>query len=243
MSTTPTLPNNADNQFHNTHIPRRGRNRAAVWGTILLVSGLLTLASATNLFGGVAPFVFALLFAAGGFAFGYLLLSDHKRYWWSAIPMFAFLGLAGTIMVSEYAPAAMAALAGPGFLAMLGLGFAVVFAVRRDFWWALIPGGALFSLAVTAAIDESAIGRDNLSGGVFLLGLGLTFLLVALERSQGENRRWWAYIPAAVLIVLGLLVALSATAMLESFNVIVALAMVVGGGYLLYKALGDRNAA
>jgi hypothetical protein len=237
MSTTPLHPNSSNQYSTEQQESARKRNRAVVWGAILIVSGLLTLASSYNLFQGVAGFVFALLFAAGGLAFGYLLLTDHYRKWWAAIPMAALFALAGTIMVAEYAPGRMANLAGSGFLGMLGLGFLIVFAVRRDFWWALIPGGALFSLAVTAAIDESAIGSgSDLAGGVFLLGLGLTFLVVALERSQGEGRRWWAYIPAAVLIVLGLLVALSATALLQSFNVLVALAMVVGGGFLLYKA-------
>ena len=245
MATAPLLPNNSDNQTHNTHIPRRGRNRAAIWGIILLVAGLSSLASALNWFVGVSGFIFALLFAAGGLAFGYMFLRDMQQSWWAAIPAGALFGLSGTIMVSEYAPNRIAFLGGAVFLGALSLGFWAIYAVRRDMWWAIIPGGVLFSLAATAALGESnfGTGRDEFVGGIFLFGMGLTFLLVALARVDDGRSRWWAFIPAGILMLLGVLIAFSVTAWLESFNLIAAAAMVVGGGFLLYKAFGKQGDA
>lgn len=116
--------------------------------------------------------------------------------------------------------------------------------MRRDLWWALIPGGVLLSLAVTAALGDSGfgVGHDNPVGGVFIFSLGLTFLVVALAPPTHDRSRWWAYIPAALLTVLGALIFTSAKTYLQNFNVIVAIVMLFGGGYLLLKALNNRSA-
>jgi hypothetical protein len=69
----------------------------------------------------------------------------------------------------------------------------------RGRWWAIIPGGVLVTLGVTAVMSE-LYGAVN-SGGVFFVGLGLTFVLVAILAKMK-----WAFIPAAVLLLLGFLV-------------------------------------
>ena len=245
MSTSPVHPNNSTMLPEENRVPRRGRNRAAIWGAILVFAGLSTLVSSLNWYLGVPGYIFALLFAAGGLAFGFWFVREPQGNWWAAIPAGALFGLSGTIMVSDYAPNRMAFLAGGIFLGALSLGFWAVYAVRRDMWWAIIPGGALLSLAATAALGDSALGngRDNLVGATFMVGLGITFLVVALARPSGERSRWWAFIPAGILMVLGVAIGIDNTAWLESFNVVAALAMVTGGGFLLYKALGNRDAA
>jgi hypothetical protein len=71
--------------------------------------------------------------------------------------------------------------------------------VDRRRWWAMIPGGVLVTLGIVSALtDAYNIGN---TGGVFFVGLGITFMLVALL----ANMRW-AYIPAAVLLLLGFFV-------------------------------------
>ncbi len=243
MTTAPLLPNDV-NSRPERRASRPGRSRPFIWGSILLVAGLLTLFSTLNLFSAVSGIVFALLFAAAALAFGYVFLRNSAGNWWAAVPAFALAGLSGSIMISEYAPERMTFLGGAVFLGALGLGFLAVYLARRDFWWAVIPAGAMLSLAVTAALDEGGFGRgnDDVSAGVFFFGLGLTFLVVARLRPRIDRSRQWAYIPAAILMLLGTFLFTSATTFLVYFNVIVAVVMVGAGAFLILKSRGERGA-
>jgi hypothetical protein len=63
----------------------------------------------------------------------------------------------------------------------------------------------LSTLAIVAGFDELNI-RGIDTGGLFFLGLGGTFLLLALLTGQRGERQTWAFIPAAVLLIMGLLI-------------------------------------
>jgi len=87
----------------------------------------------------------------------------------------------------------------------------------------------LFTLAVVAGLDE-VTGWEN--GGVFFLGLALTFALVALTPPTARGKMTWAWIPAGVLFALAVLT----TASLEGFiGILWPLVLVVVGGALLYR--------
>lgn len=91
---------------------------------------------------------------------------------------------------STLVPALLFAVPGLWFV-----GMAVLPAAR---WWPLVPGGVLLSLAATILA-----GSDGRAGGVFLGGLGLTFLAVFLA-PPGSRQRLWALLTAAVLLLLAL---------------------------------------
>jgi hypothetical protein len=76
------------------------------------------------------------------------------------------------------------------------VGFWAVYFRQPSQWWAIIPGGVLITLGLTSALTEAFNITET--GGVFFVGLGLTFLLVALLAKMK-----WAFIPAAVLLLLG----------------------------------------
>jgi hypothetical protein len=97
---------------------------------------------------------------------------------------------------------------GLAFLGGLGLGFWAIYFSGRERWWAIIPGGVLLTLGATSALSEVYNIMD--SGGIFFFGLGLTFLLVALLAKMK-----WAYIPAAVLLLLGFFVGTPFVGVLE----------------------------
>lgn len=220
----------------------RSRNSALVWGAILLGVGIVTLLSNLGIFEKVVPFFWALLFAAGGLGFLYVFLRDTQKHWWAAIPAFALFGLAGTVTVSEYAPSQLASLGGAVFLGGLGLGFLAVYLVRREHWWALIPAGTMLSLAATAAVTDSGFAVDSdLGGGIFMLGLGITFLVVALVPGRDGKGRWWAFIPSAVLLIMGVMLLFEATQYLAYMGYVWGAVLVVAGGALLYKALGQKD--
>ncbi|RME91400.1 MAG: hypothetical protein D6770_00460 [Anaerolineae bacterium] len=164
-------------------------------GLLLILAGALLLMEQLGWLRGAFNIFWGMLLALGGLYFLGIFLSRRARGW-SAIPAFTLLGLAAATLL----PSSLEILDGLFFLGGIGLGFFALFAANRRQWWALIPGGVLVTLGVISVLDEIP-GTET--DGVFFVGLGLTFLLVALL--PGERRRLgWAYIPAAALLILGL---------------------------------------
>jgi hypothetical protein len=95
------------------------------------------------------------------------------------------------------------------FFAGISLAFWWVYFTDLNRWWAIIPGGVLLTLGITSALDEIS-GMET--GGFFFLGLGLTFLLVAIL--PGGGGRSWAFIPGAILLIFGAVLGTSAVGLL-----------------------------
>jgi hypothetical protein len=76
-------------------------------------------------------------------------------------------------------------------------GFAVLasYVAIRAHWWTLIVGMTLLGIGA-AILLPGAWG-----GAIFLGGIGLAFVLVALT----DAKRWWAIIPAGTLLTLALI--------------------------------------
>lgn len=201
-----------------------------VWGLVLITLGALFLLQSIGIIGSVMAPLWVLIFALGGGVFLYFYWTDRAGRWWAVIPGLALIGIASVIALGELWPSS-GALGGALFLASLSLAFWLVYLTRREQWWAIIPGGALATLALVAGLDTINLGIDT--GGIFLLGLGVTFLALAfIETAQGRMK--WALIPAAVLIVLGLVVTFESARMLPVMG---PLMLIVGGGYLVLRAL------
>jgi len=146
------------------------------------------------------------------------------------IPGFTLLGLAGLIGFGDRLGEWAAAL----FLAAIGLSFWLIYAVRRDFWWAIIPGGALFSVALLVALSD--VMKGEAAVGVFFLGLAATFGLVS-QVSTPEGKMKWALIPAAVLAIMGFLFLLTLGGLM---NYVWAVALILGGAFLIWRTLARR---
>ncbi len=205
----------------------------AIWGLLLIVGGVLFLLQNFGLFSGLSALVWIVLFGAGGLFFLYLFLNDRQAAWWAAIPGCTLLGLATISLISEFGPAALDPVTGPLFLASIGMGFVLVYLANSEHWWALIPGGVMVTLAAVAGVDE--LGLPNFeSGGLFFIGLGVTFALVALLPKQHQQNTRWALIPAAVLLIMGILIGVSFEAAL---GYIWPFVLIVGGAVLLWRAL------
>jgi len=161
-------------------------------GAALILGGILMLLDKTGLLTGATDFFWAGLLAIGAGIFLFWFFSDRSK-WWAAIPGFTLAGMtASTLLLDRIGWGGLA------FLGGIGVGFWAVYIRQPAQWWAIIPGGVLLTLGFTSALTEAFnIGE---TGGVFFVGLGLTFLLVALLA-----RMKWAFIPAAVLLLLGLM--------------------------------------
>lgn len=175
------------------------------WGLLLIAAGIFFLLQNMGFFVSISALLAMALFALGGLAFLVVFLTQPHERWWAAIPGCTLLGLATTIFLDNYAPNLLAPFAGSAFLGSIGVGFALVYLANRALWWAIIPAGVMVTLGTVAGFDRFDDGGME-SGGIFFMGLGLTFLLVALLPHRGEERLTWAFIPATVLLILGVFI-------------------------------------
>lgn len=213
------------------------RMAGAVFGALLLATGVLLLLEAVGVLIAAGLFWGALFVVAAG-VFWYWFAIDRQA-WWAAIPGGALAGLGLVMLADEAQVAGEDQWGGALFLAGVGAGFTAVYLRDRHRWWAVIPAGVLLTLAVQAGLAEDGLA-EPLQGALFFAGLALTFALVAVLPG-GPGRRWWAWIPAAILAVLGVLSALEATELLVVFNYVWPGGLIAAGGVLLWRALGARR--
>ena len=92
----------------------------------------------------------------------------------------------------------------------------------------------VLTLAVVTSLDEFA--PDIETGGVFFLGLGATFGALALTTTPLGQLRW-AWIPAAILILMGVFMLASAV---DLIAYIWPAALVLLGVYLIWRTITVR---
>lgn len=186
--------------------------------------GLLILLpqSVQNNYGG------AVFLGGIGLSFWYVYFSSRSERWWAVIPAGVLSALAVMIVVAgrfeQFGP--MIFLGGVGFAF-----FMLYLTDRRERWWALIPGGVLTTLGgMTLAADRYG---DFQSGGFFFLGLSATFLLVAVLAGMR-----WAYWPALVLGIMGLL---GVASLFQFANYFWAAVLIAAGGFVILRTFRRNN--
>jgi hypothetical protein len=173
------------------------------WGILLVLGGVVFLLQNLGFF-ELGDLFWALLFGLGGLFFLSVFFPNRSN-WWVLIPGLTLLSIAVLLVASRFLPAFADMWGGSIVLGGIGLSFLLIYLVDRNNWWAIIPFGVLETLAVVAGL-ESVI-PDFAAGGIFFLGLGLTFALVAILPGL-HGSMWWAWIPAGVLVMMGLLLVL-----------------------------------
>lgn len=204
-----------------------------LWGALLILGGVMFLLQ--NL--GIITFgdlFWAVLLGLAGVFFLSLFLQNRAN-WWALIPGFTLLSIAILITLSRLAPQLSDVFGGSIVLGGIGTSFLVIYLFDRRNWWAIIPAGVMLTLATITVLGEVATGIEV--GGFLFLGLGLTFALVALlPTPQGQMR--WAWIPAGILILMGLFIAAAAG---ELLGYVWPLALILVGGYLILRTLFFRT--
>ncbi len=202
-----------------------------VGGILLIAAGALFLLQNFGIL-AVGAYFWPLLFGAGGAVFLYVFLTNRAN-WWAVIPGFVLLSLAALIALDQFAPQVGETWGGALFLCGIGAAFWVVYFTKREQWWAVIPGGVLLTIGLVTGLSSVLEGVEM--GGVFFLGLGLTFGLLSLLPTP-EGRMKWALIPAGVLLAMGLIITAAATAV---FNYLWPVALILAGlAMLLRRAKG-----
>jgi len=197
-----------------------------IWGGMLILAGILFLLQELNILGNAFQYLWLILMAAGAAVFIWIYFTK-KEQWWAIIPGLTLLGLSlsGLDSLLNFYPGSN--WTGAIFLGCIGLAFWLIYLRRQDQWWAIIPGGVLITLAAVAGLEKVL----DWSGGIFFLGLAATFALVGILPNQLDTR--WAFIPAAVLAVLGV----TSFAPLKSVMVVIwPVALIALGVYILFRS-------
>ena len=205
-----------------------------VLSLLMIGAGILFLLQNLGFLEDAGALFWALAFAAGGGVFLYVYLTDRTQ-WWPIIPGLTLLGIGEIIAVGHFLPQYEDILGAPVFMGFISASFWIIYLTNRENWWAIIPGGVLLSIGVFLGLEALFPGDEMV--GVFFLGLGLTFVVLAyLPTLEGRTR--WALIPAGVLLLMGVIFLGSAFAVLE---IIVPVVMVLAGLYLIYRVIQPKS--
>jgi hypothetical protein len=202
------------------------------WGGLLVLAGVLFLLQNLGLF-RIGELFWVVLLALAALFFLSIFL-QNKANWWALIPGLTLISLGIIVLMNWITPDHSERWSGSIILAGIGLSFALIYLVARQNWWAIIPAGVLFTLAVIAGLEEffPALG----TAGLFFLGLGLTFALVALlPNPQGDLR--WAWIPGGILLLVGSIFLVAGG---NLFVYVWPVILILAGGLFIVRALRNR---
>ncbi len=206
------------------------KDRGVIWGAVLVLFGVFFLMQNFNLLGGFGDFLGVVMFGGIGLlGVGYYF--RRRRHWWILFPAFVFIGIAGssfTDMIPFLSP-----LSGGVFLFSLSLAFWLIFLQNQTrFWWAVIPGGILTSLAFIDVIEHFIWGNTD---SLVLLGIAATFGLLWLMREKLNTD--WAKWPALILLAI---VALNFIPL--AGKILFPAVLIIIGMSLLWRNRAGRNA-
>jgi hypothetical protein len=203
-----------------------------LWGTLLILTGVVFLLQ--NLFNfELSGYFWGILLGLVGLFFISVFMS-RRAAWWALIPGFALLGVSATILVSTVFPRIGEIFGGVFVLGGIGVAFVAVYLFDQRNWWAVIPAGVMLTLSAIVLLDQMLGGFG--SGGVLFLGFGLTFAVVALLPTP-HGKMNWAWYPAGILFVMGILISAAAE---NLFGYIWPIALILAGLILVYRAYLSR---
>ncbi len=189
------------------------KERPIAWALIIL--GVLALLSGGGLLNGLSMAVRSLLLILGGVYLSRRYLRDPSEVW----ALVLALGLFGAALVAFSS--------GTAVLTLIGLGFGALYWRDRRRWWAVLPAGLFFSIAVAVGFGGTLLGTAPL----LFLGFAATFGYLLRLGKQ------WAVYPAIVALVIALL-----TTNVISGSLLPLL--LIGGGVYLFanpRALSSRT--
>lgn len=204
-----------------------------LWGLLLILAGVLFLLNSMGTI-TIGEYQWAIILGIGGLAFLSIFISDRNQWWW-LFPAFALLMVSMIIWVENAFPSVPGDISGVIAMGGIGLAFLLVFLINFANWWALIPAGVLLSSAAALLLNMISPGLE--SGGLFLVGLGLTFGVIGFVPTE-QGRMSWAFIPAIVLLVIGFFV------LIASFNLIALLwplGLIGAGALIIYYVIRGRK--
>ena len=154
----------------------------------------------------------------------------RRTQWWALIPGGIMCGIGIMLLFASVLRGELLAA-----VIMLGIAapFFALFFADRQHWWALIPGGVMVTIALTLVAASLPLSENllpNIIGAIMFGGVGIIFAALWLRRAQYQTD--WAKYPAAILCAIAFVVLVAG----PQTNVILSLALVLLGAWLLYRA-------
>lgn len=203
------------------------------WGIILVLGGVIFLLENLDVI-HIGDVFWALLVGLGSIFFFSIYFSDRLN-WWALIPGFTLLSIAASIFLGFIAPEIADVWGGSIILGGIALGFLTIFLLNRQLWWAIIPAGVLSSISL--AVGLSALRPSLETGGIVLIGIGITFAILSII-PVAEGRMIWAWAPAIVLLVIGFIITITSN---RATVYLWPLALIAGGILLLFVTFRSRK--
>jgi hypothetical protein len=174
-------------------------NIRRAFALILIATGVLVLLQTTGVVtGDIGQVISLVLLAALGIFFTTLYFPARRQWFWVALGLGCFsfaLGNAVTfIQALDESYRQVVVLVG------LGISILSIYLHNRMNWWAMFPAGLLISLGANQWVEQSY--PDFASGGVLVIGLGLSFLVLYLVPTP-VGRLKFALLPAVILLAIG----------------------------------------
>jgi len=200
-----------------------------LWGSLLVAGGIALLLENMDIL-HIGGLIWGVVLGIAGILF-LSVYFENRVNWWPLIPGVSLLAFGLAAVLGYISPSFSETVGGSLVLGGISLSLFLVYLVNRENWWAIIPAGVLATLAVVSIIDAGNYDVDT--GGVFFVGVGLTFILVAiLPTPVGQMR--WAFIPALIMLVMGTLISSQRQdIMLYVWPILIILV----GGYLVFRAV------
>lgn len=213
---------------------KKNSTRIIFGAGLILLGALFFLQSLFHI--SIGQLVVAGFFLLGAVVFFFVFGNNTER-WWALIPGFTLTGIGGLIAMSSLNERIASQFGGGFFLAMIGLSFLVIYIIHRDFWWAVIPAGVLFTIAIVAVVGQF---NDNISGAVFFLGLAATF--GALGLMPVGKRDKWPWIPAGICALISIIIIVSSGVFENSvFAYLTPAVLLVAGVYLVFRSMRQQE--
>lgn len=206
-------------------------NPLVIVGFILVIIGSLLLLSNFEVINIDWKVVVGSGIALGGLSLLAIFLLDRKQ-WWAIIPAMIIITLGALILLETLGSDIRNRFEPLVIFGFIGLAFWMIYMNDNKHWWAIIPGGVLWSLGAAAFVTEGVMRSEV----IFFLGLGLTFLLLYLLPNPTEKIKW-ALVPAGIIAGIGLILSFSSGSWLSYISPAI---LVVGGIGLLFFALRKR---
>jgi hypothetical protein len=204
-----------------------------LWGSLLVVAGILFLIQ--EIFNIQLGSIFwGVLLGLGGLFF-VMIYINNRLNWWALIPGITLIGVGLSVLVDVFLPGVGDALSGMLVLGGIGAGFVGVYLTDRRQWWAIIPAGVMFTLAIVSVLEN--LLSDLGTGGLLFFGMGITFAALALLPIE-QGRMRWAWVPAIVLVIIGLLITAAAEQMLTYLG---PAALILGGFFIILRTVTSRR--
>ncbi len=189
---------------------QQSRNQALVWGGLLIIFGVVGLVES---FTDLTPWAWVAILAVTGLGIFAVFLLDRSE-WWPLIPAYVLWAIAGLLALVELNVLSDQFL--PTYvLCAIAIPFIVVYLRDRAQWWALIPAYVMIAVAAMLLLSETALLRDAFQATFVLTAIALPFLVVYLR----DRTKWWALIPAYVLLSIGVMILLEELGVLSDFLV------------------------